>query len=95
MVVRDQEDRSLAPRTWRNFKASTYIAEAYATMVAVTHSNDLGLQQIILEGDSLQMLMETKKETKNNNVVGLKISERWRYALVVDLYSLFHEMPTE
>lgn len=70
VTVRDPEGQVISTfQATRNFKASTQMTESHAAMLGATYSNanKLGLQQIIVEGNALQVVKNIQKEKEKEN----------------------------
>jgi ribonuclease HI len=66
IVDRDHEGFVIAARsTIRNMIADSAVAEAFAAFHAVEFCREMGFNDIILEGDALQIGMATKVEGNN------------------------------
>lgn len=66
MVVRDYEGQVLSTlRAQRNFAAPAYLGKTYVVLLATLHGKDIDLQQIILEGDALQVVKDINHFSTN------------------------------
>ncbi|XP_041011337.1 uncharacterized protein LOC121255120 [Juglans microcarpa x Juglans regia] len=75
-IIRDSQGMVLGTiRARRNIRVSPFTAEAYAMLMAILFCKDTGVTNIVLEGDSLQVVKQMQKSVKDWSHGGLIIED--------------------
>jgi hypothetical protein len=82
-MVRDWEDIVLVAATW-NFEALPHatIAEALGFRLAIQFAFDMDFRNIIVEGDSLNVVKALKSHGDDNSYFGLVINDCKRVLII-------------
>ncbi|XP_035546313.1 uncharacterized protein LOC118348520 [Juglans regia] len=76
VVVRDNAGHTIATkRTKKHLFPDPALAEAYGALIAVQFGLELGLSQVIIEGDSLQVINALKREEERCNSASMFVEE--------------------
>ncbi|KAF5449783.1 hypothetical protein F2P56_030195 [Juglans regia] len=76
VVARDNAGHTIASkRTKKHLFPDPALAEAYGALIAVQFGVELGLSQVIIEGDSLQVINSLKREEEGCNSASMFIEE--------------------